>query len=86
MTKYKFLADLSTSAANISAHYDIGNLMYVALRIVLSTYMNADSSFQTMLSEDMNYSSAIFLDYKEDLVKAPELCETLEDAQLRKMK
>ena len=43
-------------------------------------------SFQNMLSEDMNYSSAIFLDYKEDLMKAPELCETLEAAQLRKMK
>lgn len=43
-------------------------------------------SFQNMLSKDMNYSSAIFLDYKEDLVKVPELCETLESAQLRKMR
>ncbi|KAJ3544748.1 hypothetical protein NM688_g5705 [Phlebia brevispora] len=69
LTEYKFLGDLSTSAANISAHYDLGNLI-----------------FQNTLSKDMNYSSAIFLDYKEDLVKAPELCETLESAQLRKMK
>ncbi|KAJ3521939.1 hypothetical protein NM688_g8948 [Phlebia brevispora] len=69
LTEYKFLGDPATSGANISAHYDLGNLM-----------------FQNMLSEDMCYSSAIFLDYTEDLEKTAELCETLEAAQMRKMK
>lgn len=41
--------------------------------------------FNEFLSEDMNYSSAIFMDYTEDLKKDPETCETLEDAQIRKM-
>ncbi|KAH9852500.1 CFS1-like protein [Lenzites betulinus] len=69
LTAYKFLGDRSTSAANISAHYDLGNTLFTA-----------------MLSEDMNYSSAIFLDYLEDLTKPAKLCEPLEDAQMRKMK
>ena len=34
----------------------------------------------------MSYSSAIFKDYNEDLVKPPELCESLESAQMRKLR
>jgi hypothetical protein len=53
---------------------------------MLAGRINVELRFENMLSEDMNYSSAIFLDYTEDLVKAPELCEPLESAQERKMK
>ncbi|KAI9070092.1 cyclopropane-fatty-acyl-phospholipid synthase [Trametes sanguinea] len=68
LTALRFLGDLSTSAANISAHYDIGNTL-----------------FEAFLSKDMTYSSAIFLDYDEDLSKAPSSCESLESAQVRKL-
>ena len=34
----------------------------------------------------MSYSSAIFKDYNEDLVKPPEECEPLESAQMRKLR
>ncbi|TBU38075.1 Mycolic acid cyclopropane synthetase-domain-containing protein [Dichomitus squalens] len=68
LTAYRFLGDIYTSPANISAHYDLGNAL-----------------FKSFLSEDMNYSSAIFLDYREDLVKPLQLCESLESAQARKM-
>ena len=34
----------------------------------------------------MSYSTAIFKDYNEDLVKSPELCESLESAQMRKLR
>ncbi|KAF8499899.1 CFS1-like protein, partial [Hysterangium stoloniferum] len=65
----KFLQSLSNSRANISAHYDIGNIM-----------------FSAFLSEDMNYSSAIFKDFNEDLLSPDSFHETLEEAQLRKMR
>lgn len=70
LTAYKFLGDLATSPANISAHYDLGNAL-----------------FEAFLSEDMNYSSAIFRDFGEDLgpVRA-QPPESLESAQLRKMR
>lgn len=43
--------------------------------------------FEAFLSEDMNYSSAIFEDFEEDLkANRGRPLETLESAQLRKMK
>ncbi|KAJ6590067.1 CFS1-like protein [Mycena vulgaris] len=68
LTTYRFLGDLSTSRANISAHYDLGNTMFAAF-----------------LSEDMNYSSAVFKHYNEDLEKQKDPLESLESAQQRKM-
>jgi cyclopropane-fatty-acyl-phospholipid synthase len=38
------------------------------------------------LSEDMNYSSAIFKDFNEDLDPSVSVREPLEDAQIRKVK
>lgn len=69
LTAYRFRGDLSTSRANISAHYDLGNIL-----------------FESFLSKDMNYSSALFKDFNEDLRAGVENKETLEDAQIRKMK
>ncbi|KAF8589859.1 cyclopropane-fatty-acyl-phospholipid synthase [Ramaria rubella] len=69
LTSARFLADLTNSRANASAHYDIGNTM-----------------FSTFLSEDMNYSSAIFKDFTEDIRPGAQDLESLEDAQLRKMR
>jgi len=66
---YGFVGDLANSRANISSHYDIGDIM-----------------FRSYLSEDMNYSSAIFRDYEEDLKADESNRETHERAQLRKMK
>ena len=46
-------------------------------------------SFKAFLSEDMNYSSGIFLDYNEDLVGLRDgdmVREPLEVAQERKMR
>ncbi|KAF7296434.1 CFS1-like protein [Mycena chlorophos] len=44
--------------------------------------------FSSFLSSDMNYSSAVFLDFNQDLDKriAPEDRETLYDAQMRKLR
>ncbi|GJJ08127.1 hypothetical protein Clacol_002335 [Clathrus columnatus] len=72
LTAARFLGDLSTTRANISAHYDIDNTM-----------------FSAFLSTDMNYSSAIFKDYNEDLVgsnTSRRQLESLEEGQIRKMK
>ncbi|KAJ7833680.1 CFS1-like protein [Mycena leptocephala] len=64
----KFIGSLQNSRANISAHYDLGNIM-----------------FSAFLSEDMNYSSAIFKNYNEDLDPTAIERESLEAAQLRKV-
>ncbi|KAF7341156.1 CFS1-like protein [Mycena venus] len=69
LTSNKFVGSLTNSRANISAHYDLGNIM-----------------FSAFLSEDMNYSSAIFKDYNEDLNPTISVRESLEDAQIRKIK
>ncbi|KAK7033855.1 Mycolic acid cyclopropane synthetase [Favolaschia claudopus] len=68
LTTYRFFGDASTAAANISAHYDLGNAMFAAF-----------------LSSDMNYSSALFKDYNEDLYQSQDLLDSLETAQYRKM-
>ncbi|KIJ24324.1 hypothetical protein M422DRAFT_80693, partial [Sphaerobolus stellatus SS14] len=69
LTAVRFLGDITTTRANISAHYDIGNTMFTAF-----------------LSKDMNYSSAIFKDFNEDLQRSSGIqLETLEEAQTRKM-
>ncbi|KAJ7214976.1 CFS1-like protein [Mycena pura] len=49
-------------------------------------YDLGNTIFTAFLSEDMNYSSAIFKDYNEDLNPAVSLRESLEEAQLRKVK
>ncbi|KIJ40895.1 hypothetical protein M422DRAFT_229957 [Sphaerobolus stellatus SS14] len=64
---YSFAGTMSNSRANISSHYDIGNIM-----------------FDAFLSKDMNYSCAIFKDHEEDVSNPSR--ESLEDAQMRKMK
>ncbi|KIJ40858.1 hypothetical protein M422DRAFT_173066, partial [Sphaerobolus stellatus SS14] len=64
---YSFAGTMSNSRANISSHYDIGNIM-----------------FDAFLSKDMNYSCAIFKDHEEDISNPSR--ESLEDAQMRKMK
>ncbi|KAF8813872.1 CFS1-like protein, partial [Phlegmacium glaucopus] len=65
-----FRGDLNNSRANISSHYDLGNTMFIAF-----------------LSKDMCYSSAIFKDYEGDIRPgSTSNLESLEDAQLRKMR
>ncbi|KAJ7627815.1 CFS1-like protein [Mycena polygramma] len=49
-------------------------------------YDLGNTLFSAFLSEDMNYSSAIFQDLNEDLNPAVSICESLEDAQIRKVK
>ncbi|KIJ35027.1 hypothetical protein M422DRAFT_262765 [Sphaerobolus stellatus SS14] len=69
LTVFNFTGAITNSRANISSHYDIGNIM-----------------FSAYLSKDMNYSSAIFRNFSEDLQGNVSERETLEEAQLRKMK
>ncbi|KAJ7869995.1 CFS1-like protein [Mycena leptocephala] len=69
LANHRFVGSLANSRHNISAHYDLGNIM-----------------FQAFLSEDMNYSSAIFRDFTEDLHSQNETTECLEDAQMRKIR
>ncbi|KAF5366586.1 hypothetical protein D9758_008938 [Tetrapyrgos nigripes] len=64
LTSIKFLGDLMNSKANISAHYDIGVVM-----------------FKAFTDERMVYSTAIWKDFERNT-----LDESLEDAQLRKLK
>ncbi|KAJ7279676.1 CFS1-like protein [Mycena rebaudengoi] len=49
-------------------------------------YDLGNTMFSTFLSEDMNYSSAIFKDFNEDLEPTITIRESLEDAQLRKVR
>ncbi|KAJ7147852.1 CFS1-like protein [Mycena crocata] len=49
-------------------------------------YDLGNTMFSTFLSEDMNYSSAIFKDFNEDLDPTISVRESLEDAQIRKVK
>ncbi|PFH46944.1 hypothetical protein AMATHDRAFT_153349 [Amanita thiersii Skay4041] len=92
LTLSSFDGDLSNSRANISSHYDLGNTMYVGVVSPCMTGGRADfdlhppSRFSAFLSEDMNYSSAIFKDYNEDLKPDGKVIESLEDAQMRKMR
>ncbi|KAJ7706717.1 CFS1-like protein [Mycena rosella] len=69
LTSNKVIGCLANSRANISAHYDLGKIM-----------------FSAFLSEDMNYSSAIFKDFNKDLCPNIPVRESLEDAQIRKVK
>ncbi|KAF8181191.1 Mycolic acid cyclopropane synthetase-domain-containing protein [Mycena galopus ATCC 62051] len=49
-------------------------------------YDLGNAMFSAFLSEDMNYSSAIFKDYNEDLDPTLSMRESLEDAQMRKVR
>ncbi|KAJ7038783.1 CFS1-like protein [Mycena alexandri] len=49
-------------------------------------YDLGNTMFSAFLSDDMNYSSAIFKDFNEDLNSAVSVRESLEDAQIRKVK
>ncbi|KAJ7616073.1 Mycolic acid cyclopropane synthetase-domain-containing protein [Roridomyces roridus] len=49
-------------------------------------YDFGNTMFSAFLSEDMNYSSAVFLDYNEDLDPTVSVCESLEEAQMRKLR
>jgi cyclopropane-fatty-acyl-phospholipid synthase len=49
-------------------------------------YELGNTMFSAFLSSDMNYSSAIFKDFDEDLNPTLSVSESLEDAQIRKVK
>ncbi|KAJ7268177.1 CFS1-like protein [Mycena haematopus] len=49
-------------------------------------YDLGNTMFSAFLSEDMNYSSAIFKDFNEDLNPTISVRESLEDAQIRKVR
>ncbi|KAF7326710.1 CFS1-like protein [Mycena sanguinolenta] len=61
----------------------IGNLTNSRANIS-AHYDLGNAMFSAFLSEDMNYSSAIFKDFNEDLDPTTSVRESLEDAQLRK--
>lgn len=87
LTASKFLGDTATSRANNSAHYDLSNNLYVILNLSrYPTVLTRWRSFSAFLSEDMNYSSALFMDFNEDLKSDVTKRETLEEAQLRRMR
>lgn len=88
LTAVRFLGNITNTRANISAHYDIGNTMSVSFTLWKGrNLLNPLPRFTAFLSHDMNYSSAIFKDFNEDINGTQsEHAETLEDAQIRKMK
>ncbi|KAL0952493.1 hypothetical protein HGRIS_006756 [Hohenbuehelia grisea] len=72
---------------SLTASRFIGNLTNSRANIS-AHYDIGNAMFEAYLSEDMNYSSALFLDIDEDLAPSCDLSiiESLESAQLRKMR
>ncbi|KAJ6455577.1 CFS1-like protein [Mycena vitilis] len=79
------LASILAKGRALTSNKFIGSLANSRANIS-AHYDLGNTLFSAFLSEDMNYSSAIFQDFNEDLDPAVSICESLEDAQIRKVK
>nr|GAT42578.1 CFS1-like protein [Mycena chlorophos] len=82
-----YLASILARGRALTNNRFIGSLANSKANIS-AHYDLGNTMFSSFLSSDMNYSSAVFLDFKQDLDKsiAPEDRETLYDAQMRKLR
>ncbi|KAJ6539846.1 CFS1-like protein [Mycena vulgaris] len=79
------LASVLAKGRTLTSNKFIGSLANSRANIS-AHYDLGNTMFSAFLSEDMNYSSAIFKDFNEDLDPNVSVRESLEDAQLRKVK
>ncbi|EIN11137.1 CFS1-like protein [Punctularia strigosozonata HHB-11173 SS5] len=79
------LSTILARGRNLTATRFLGNLTNSRANIS-AHYDLSNDMFEAFLSEDMCYSSAIFKDFTEDLSPKPGALESLEDAQMRKMR
>ncbi|KAJ7087681.1 CFS1-like protein [Mycena belliarum] len=78
------LASVLARGRTLTSNKFIGSLANSRANIS-AHYDLGNTMFSAFLSEDMNYSSAIFIDFNEDLDPGVSISESLEDAQLRKV-
>ncbi|KAJ7138186.1 CFS1-like protein [Mycena epipterygia] len=79
------LASVLAKGRTLTSNKFIGSLANSRANIS-AHYDLGNTMFSAYLSEDMNYSSAIFKDFNEDLDPTVSVRESLEDAQIRKVK
>ncbi|KAF7355676.1 CFS1-like protein [Mycena sanguinolenta] len=85
LTTDTILASLLSKGRSLTSRRFLGSLVNSKANIS-AHYDLGNTMFSAYLSQDMNYSSAIFEDYNEDLDPATAARESLEDAQLRKVR
>ncbi|KAJ7465937.1 CFS1-like protein [Mycena latifolia] len=79
------LASVLAKGRALTSNKFIGSLANSRANIS-AHYDLGNTMFSAFLSDDMNYSSAIFKDFNEDLDPSISVRESLEDAQIRKVK
>ncbi|KAJ7441649.1 CFS1-like protein [Mycena galericulata] len=79
------LASVLAKGRALTSNKFIGSLANSRANIS-AHYDLGNTMFSAFLSEDMNYSSAIFRDFNEDLDPTVSTRESLEDAQIRKVR
>ncbi|KAJ7621392.1 cyclopropane-fatty-acyl-phospholipid synthase [Roridomyces roridus] len=79
------LASVLAKGRTLTSSKFIGSLTNSRANIS-AHYDIGNTMFSAFLSEDMNYSSAVFLDYNGDLDPTVSVRESLEEAQMRKLR